>query len=174
MRRGVTFITTFLIASLVAYSSGIDAFLAHYSSGNVHTLLYTNPVDLIELLGEEPAKYKYYSAQQYIFTYIDSDLRSSVQALSIIWTIGSIEEIRLSFATRPTIDEVLGFLGYVENFFDEQASTEMRLGYVPYRAHKFTARGKVKGPFGLPHDVIFVFLLNHFDSTVKILIIQHS
>lgn len=171
----------FVLASLLlsicisGYSDGIDTFLEHFTSGNVHTLLFRNPLDFIEMTGEEPAKYDYYSGKQYIFTYVSKPESSSpVQAISIIWSIPYIEEIRLSFAKPVTIDEILQLLGYTEAFFDTQTNSTIRLGYIPYRVRKYTAKNAVRGNLGLSRDVIFLFLLNHFDDTVHMLIIQHK
>jgi len=169
----------FVLASLLlsicisGYSDGIDTFLEHFTSGNVHTLLFRNPLDFIEMTGEEPAKYDYYSGKQYIFTYVSKPESSSpVQAISIIWSIPYIEEIRLSFAKPVTIDEILQLLGYTKDFFGAPSDSTIRLGYVPYRVREYTtAKKAVKDEWGVSYYVDFLFLLNHFDDTVYMLII---
>ena len=156
--------------SFVSFAGVFDTFLATYGAGKIHTLFFSDPVKLIELLGEEPTSYDYYSSGQHIFTYIEADTSRKLNTLAIIWEDGSIEEIRVGFAEGTSVESALKILGYSQGFFSSQETTDQRLGDVPYHARQFIAEDAIdRSPssvYSFPRDVQFIFLLSHFTNSV--------
>ena len=179
MKKAVVVVVLILGISLTAFAGALDKFMANYGAGNLHTLFFTDPVNLIKLLGEEPTSYDFYSSgryhNQYIFTYVKPDSHGELKSLAIIWEFGSIEEIRVGFAEGTTVEDVLKILGYTQDFFPTQEMIGQRLGNVPYHAQIFTAENAVnKAESSIQYDLKLIFLLNHFDDSVYMLIAQYD
>jgi len=178
MSKRIVLVAALVIGvSFASFAGVFDTFLDSYSAGNLHTLIFTDPVKLIKLTGEEPASYDYYSSGEHIFTYIEADSSGELSTLGVIWEDGSIEEIRVGFTHHIGVDDALKDLGYGQGFFSSQETTDQRLGDVPYHARQFRAEDAVIEhlSFGtFKHDAVFIFLLNHFDDSVYMLIIQHN
>ena len=176
MVKRVVLVGVLVLGISLASSAGVlDRFVASYGTGNLHTLFFTDPVNLIELLGEEPTSYDYYSSGEHIFTYVEPDALGELKTLAIIWEVGSIQEIRIGFVDGTTVGNALKVLGYTEGFFSEQETTDQRLGNVPYHARVFTAEDTVKlYETSSAQDVVFMFLINHFKDSIYMLVIQHQ
>ena len=97
MRKALIVVVLVLGISLTVFAGALDKFTANYGAGNLHTLLCTDPVDLIKLLGEEPTSYgcSDKSNGHYTFTYVKTNAsdkikkytKSGLRCRSIFFTV---------------------------------------------------------------------------------------
>jgi len=172
MLRNALAVTVVLIAlvSGAVLAGPIDTFINSHNDGSIHNVLGTDPVDLIESIGEEPAEYDYYSGDSRMFAYVDSTSRSEIVGLTFAWSSSGIEEIRLAFSGDVRIPEALAVLGYFSASFKTFDPDLNRLGNIPYRSQMYRLEDALPGWGSSMRDVDFIFLLSHFTESVFMLI----
>jgi hypothetical protein len=180
MRKTLAVLGFIVVVGTSALGSSLGSFMAAYSQGNLHTLIGTNVIESIKLIGAEPDSYDYYASEQRIVTYVDPTPSTgiSVSSLTLIWSLSSgsgavIDQIRLSFTGTPTPAEVLDLLGYPVSSLQPPASGTTRLGNVPYYSLEYTKNNALPNWQGnLTVPVKLGFLLNHLDDSVYALLVM--
>ena len=178
MNRRVQALLGVCLALLLGFgvlAGPIDSFLQQYQSGNIHTLIYEHPVDIIRELGTEPDSYDYYASDERIFTYVDVAAHEGIGGVSFIWTGDRIMQIRITFVGSVSTEDAIRSLGYSLGFFDAPVIATNRLGNTPYYTSTYSKPDSILSIGGTyMKDLDFMFLLEHFSESAYMLIISTS